>query len=139
MSQNLLFLLNNISCSSNRGYGSTVPGEASISDILSKLRNQTISCSFIQAVESSPYHTFGFVPNEHLLKFISSATQGMYIMMDLKTRKNWPPDWWNLNRTDDQIINPLARGIFSWSFQKGINCSRYIPDSDIYWDVSVRV
>ena len=81
-------------------------------------------------------HTFGYVPNEHLLKFLSSATQGMYISLDYDTRRNWPPAWWRNNRPSEDILNPIARGIFSWSFQKGINCSRYLPDTDIYWYVS---
>ena len=100
---------------SQRGFGITTPGEASICDILGKLRNQTISCSFVQAVEvifsylndlkitklsmknnnkDSSHHCFGYVPNSHLLKFIASATQGMYICLDSKTLKNWPPRYW---------------------------------------------
>ena len=113
--------------------GITVPGELSICDILAKLRCQTISCSFVQAVRSSPFHSFGNVPNDHLLKFISAATGGFYVCLDYEVRHNWPPPWW---KAEPGILNPLARGLFSWSFQKGINCSRYLPDSDIYWDVS---
>ena len=37
--------------SAQRGFGITTPGEASICDILGKLRNQAISCSFVQAVQ----------------------------------------------------------------------------------------
>ena len=33
-------------------------------------------------------------------------------------------------------LNPIARGLFSFGFRKGLNSNRYIPGSDLYWNVS---
>ena len=50
-------------------FGYIIQGEVTINDILSQMRNQTISCSFVQVLENSTSHSMGLVPNESLLKF----------------------------------------------------------------------
>ena len=117
-------------------FGSITPGENAINEILSQMRNQTISCSFIQVLEHSTKHSMGLMPNQNLLKFVSSATSGMYILMDTNTLNNWPPSFWWQNRKTPETINPIVRGLFCWGFQKGLKCSRYLPESDCYWDVT---
>ena len=81
-------------------------------------------------------HAIGLCPNQNLLKFISAATGGMYILMDTETVKNWPPPYWSKYRSSDDVMNPIARGSFCWGFQKGLNCSKYLPQTDSYWDVA---
>jgi hypothetical protein len=118
-----------------RAMGNMLRGESNICDILNRLRNQTISCSFVQVTENTPMNAFGLVPNEHLMKFISAATHGMYINLDYKTRHSWPPKWWMKNRDSEDVLNPIARGLMSWSFQKGLYCWRYLPGTDIYYNI----
>ena len=60
----------------------------------------------------------------------------MYILMDTETVKNWPPSYWSKYRSSDDVMNPIARGSFCWGFQKGLNCSKYLPQTDSYWDVA---
>ena len=36
-----------------RGYGNSITGEVAINEVLSQMRNQTISCSFVQVVENA--------------------------------------------------------------------------------------
>ena len=60
----------------------------------------------------------------------------MYILMDTNTLKNWPPKFWFNNRKSENDINPIARGLYCWGFSKGLKCSKYLPDSDCYWDVT---
>ena len=60
----------------------------------------------------------------------------MYILMDTETVKNWPPSYWSKYRSSDYVMNPIARGSFCWGFQKGLNCSKYLPQTDSYWDVA---
>ena len=74
-------------------------------------------------------HAIGLCPNQNLLKFISAATGGMYILMDTETVKNWPPPYWSKYRSSDDVMNPIARGSFCWGFQKGLNCSKYLPQT----------
>ena len=118
-----------------RAMGNMLRGESNICDILNRLRNQTISCSFVQVAENTPMNAFGLVPNEHLMKFLSAATHGMYINLDYKTRHSWPPKWWMKNRDSEDVLNPIARGLLSWSFQKGLYCWRYLPGTDIYYNI----
>ena len=56
--------------------------------------------------------------------------------MDTETVKNWPPSYWSKYRSSDDVMNPIARGSFCWGFQKGLNCSKYLPQTDSYWDVA---
>ena len=60
----------------------------------------------------------------------------MYILMDTETVRNWPPPYWSKYRSSDDVMNPIARGSFCWGFQKGLNCSKYLPQTDSYWDVA---
>ena len=81
----------------DRIYGNPNYGEVAINDVLGQMRNQTISCSFVQGMThsklwrhrimthlvlaNSTQHSSGLVPNQNLLKFISSATGGIYILL----------------------------------------------------------
>ena len=55
------------------------------------MRNQTISCSFVQVLENSTQHSVGLVPNQYLLKFISSATRKsfLYDLVCAQTLVSW--------------------------------------------------
>ena len=56
-----------------RVMGNMLRGESNICDILNRLRNQTISCSFVQVTENTPMNAFGVLPNELLMKFLSAC------------------------------------------------------------------
>lgn len=58
----------------------SVPDGVYLDMVLSQLRYNTVSCSFIQL--SSPYHPhvcYGILPYIDFMKFIASATSGAFI------------------------------------------------------------
>ncbi|CAG7825302.1 unnamed protein product [Allacma fusca] len=88
----------------------SVPDGGYLDAILSQLRYNTVSCSFIQL--SSPFHPhlcYGVLPYADLMRFISCATFGAFLTSIPEIKDD-----------NSSEMNIYQSAFLSWSFQKGL-------------------
>ncbi|XP_029355137.1 KICSTOR complex protein SZT2 isoform X2 [Echeneis naucrates] len=85
----------------------SVPDVAVCETLLNQLRSGTIACSFVQVGGAYSYDcSFGYIPNVELMKFISLATFGSYLMSCPEVDM------------DSQEMNAYHKAFLTYSFLK---------------------
>ncbi|XP_054706833.1 LOW QUALITY PROTEIN: KICSTOR complex protein SZT2-like [Uloborus diversus] len=108
-----------------------LPNCKALDSLLTQLRNSTIACSFLQL--GSPFHpfsSFGRVPYQELMEFISTATCGAY----------FPASKDILIHSAANEINAYHKALLIWNFQKTttsyfLEAYEPSPNKNDYWHV----